>query len=96
VLAELAEGGGLYFYRFYRPAIHYYMRRHIPQLWSNEEIAGTLKQSPRVLLILQKQEEDNLREGAARYRYEVEDVERARVGNRYFVCLSVKPAEKLQ
>ncbi len=96
VLDAMDEGDALVFYSVYRPNIHYYMRRRMPRLDSNEEVATALEQSPRVFFVLQRGKMGALQKGVANDMYEIEDVLRARVGSRDMLCVTAYPKNTSQ
>jgi 4-amino-4-deoxy-L-arabinose transferase-like glycosyltransferase len=89
VLAAMKEGDRLFFFKKYRYNIHYYMRRHVPELKSNEEVLKALEGSTRIFLVADEGRERSLKLGPA---YKVEQVARAKVGERETVCLVIQQA----
>jgi 4-amino-4-deoxy-L-arabinose transferase-like glycosyltransferase len=93
VLAALEEDDGLFFYGFYKPNIHFYMRRQIPNLQFNINVNEALKAYPRLFLILQWKEKDTLDLGIVTHGYRIEEFVRTRIGSRDIVCVIVYPPD---
>jgi hypothetical protein len=91
VLSALEEDDSLYFYGFYRPNIHYYMRRPIPRLQFNIHVNEALKDYPRLFLVLQRQEKATLDLGIVEHGYRLEEFVRTKIGSRDIVCVIVYP-----
>jgi len=86
VLKEMREGDGLFFYKYYRPNIHYYMHRRIPMIENEEELIKVLSESDRVFLIYQWKQKDAL---AVEKPYVMEHVIRSQIGSRDVLCTVV-------
>ena len=93
VLAALEEEDGLYFYGFYRPNIHYYMRRQIPHLQFNIDVNEALKAHPRLFLVLQWKEKATLDLGIVEHSYRLKELVRTKIGSRDILCVIVYPPE---
>ncbi len=89
VLASVKQGDGLFFFNYYKPNVHYYMHRRMPNLTSNEEVKEALDHSPRVFLVEEWGRRSLLDLGPS---YEVEDVTRAQIGSRDVLCVLVRRA----
>ncbi|UCD57049.1 MAG: glycosyltransferase family 39 protein, partial [Candidatus Hydrogenedentota bacterium] len=92
VLSALQEGEPLFFYKVYRPNVHYYMRRRMPELESNEDVRMALERSRGIFLVMRSRHEELLDLGDA---YEIGQVDHARIGSRDMLCVVVRPARKL-
>ena len=93
VLEALEEDDGLYYYRYYKPNINYYMHRRIPVLQSNEHVLEALEASPRIFLGTQCALKDALDKGAAENGYRIEEFVRTKIGSRDIICVIVRPPE---
>jgi hypothetical protein len=94
VLAAMDEDEPLYFYDSYRPNIHYYMHRRMPEFRrSNEKVVEALGRSRRVFLVLRARHMKYLEAGDALDDYLIEEITGARVGSRDMICVLVHRSE---
>ncbi|MBI5117334.1 glycosyltransferase family 39 protein [Candidatus Poribacteria bacterium] len=89
VLAATGASDSLFFYKIYRPNVHFYMHRRMSRLESGADVKEALDKSRRVLLILQNRDRVALDLGPS---YNTEEVARARIGSRDLICVAVKLA----
>ncbi len=87
VLATTKEGDALFFYKVYRPNVHFYMGRRMPRLDSGVEVVKALGTTRRALLVLQNKDRGALDLDPA---YDMEQIARARIGSRDLICIAVR------
>lgn len=97
ILLEIDEDDAVFFYDSYRPNMHFYMRRRMPAFkGSNEKVADALRGRSRIFLVIEERDIDTLDAGTAPYHYEMEKIDRAKVGSRDFVFVLVRSSKTAQ
>jgi hypothetical protein len=92
IRAAIEPDDAVFFYDSYRPNIHFYLRRHVPEFnRSNAKVAEALSDTSQIFLIVQDRDMDNLAEGKAILGYDPEEITRQRVGSRNMVFVRVQP-----
>jgi len=90
VLAAMEPDDRLFFYRSYRPNVHFYMHRLMPRLKTQEDIEKELENVPRIFLVLESRNEGKFDLDSA---YQVEEIAQAQVGSRDLFCVMVRRPE---
>ena len=94
ILAEMDEDSLIFFYDFYRPNVHYYMRRRMPEFkGSNEMVADALECSPLIFLVLESKHKSALDFGTTYCDYGVNQITHGKVGGRDMICVIVYSAK---
>jgi 4-amino-4-deoxy-L-arabinose transferase-like glycosyltransferase len=86
VLTTMKANDVLFFYKIYRPNVHFYMHRRMLVLDSGDDVRKALDGSSRAFLVLQYKDRSALTLDPA---CEMEQVARARIGSRDLICVTV-------